>query len=132
MVVRCGISWTPGVGSARWANSEELISSWSMLIWSGIHQCLNISLSKGRRKNSYSLDAQCSEPRAPLSAGAGRGESGFREEKKTIKTAKTISKTKMGSGGFFRRTNNIIEKGIKRNNKRGVGDKQTREGVGKI
>src|SRR5260221_4669007 len=125
MVVRCGISWTPGVGSARWANSEELISSWSMLIWSGIHQCLNISLSKGRRKNSYSLDAQCSEPRAPLSAGSGRGESVLREKKKTIKTANTINKPRMDSVGLFRRTNIIMKKVIKKNNKEGNGYKQT-------
>src|SRR5258708_26884352 len=113
MVVRCGISWTPGVGSARWANSEELISSWSMLIWSGIHQCLNISLSKGRRKNSYSLDAQCSEPRAPLSAGSCGGGAVFREKKKKIKTNKKKRKHSMGSVGFSPRTNKILQKGTK-------------------
>src|SRR5258708_17554651 len=123
MVVRCGISWTPGVGSARWANSEELISSWSMLIWSGIHQCLNISLSKGRRKNSYSLDAQCSEPRAPLSAGSGRGESVLRGEKKKNKTTKKIKKPTKGPGGFFRRNKINMKKGIHKNKKRGNANK---------
>src|SRR5260370_42108002 len=120
MAVGCGISWTPGVGSALWANSEELISSWSMLIWSGIHQCLNISLSKGRRRTALNaLNREHLYRRGLVEAGRECA-----RRKKRSKQKKKERKQREDTAGYSPRRKTNSKKTIKK--KQQWGKEQTK------